>query len=1379
MNGRILWTALLAAFAGVAGAGEIELNSQTFGGKDRILEDGNTYVVRGNVSFEGGNGTGKSGLTVANGAHVRIRIEKGVTLTCIGGSGASAGSGADGVPPNFKEESIRAYDVDAWDFSYRMPQFSPAEKVGGGAGGGGGGAGIEVPPDSSLTICGEGTLKASGGAGGTGNSGGNGAFGRYRALTIHTSQRSGYDKELGSNDYSQTNRLNWTEDYSKPSGTTSTPMCYSDRDAQPASGGAGGGGAGGGGAGLGSRGANGGSGGDGGAVTNIWHNGKPQSTSTAAPPMDTDECVKRECGGAASSDVSPASCGRIVLEGGVSVDARGGDGGRNKPWEQKLNPSTVVQFVDWRCGDDGIFVKDLQANIYFTEGQHGGSGGRGGDGAAYGTGGGGGGGGAGGDSGSVSGDNHASEMPASNFGDEGGTGADGQSIVPIIPVGFLVNGEDVVLGTGPGWAYDGSVLSLTNAMTYVLSGAATNDKVQVWAKASGATAVLSNAVVFASGRPAVNVAPDATLTVAANQLVRTGETPDALKYTTVYNNESCVLAGPAVTVTVKDIPYVTGFTVSNEVQRIDGMAVTGGTAYRVLVGDDVYVSYTVEEGYTSQSDNPLVYLKIEGDKTVDENAISIVPQPIPYRAWNETTGQMENKECTDYVVVSNATTSFEDGKWYVVRKPVSCGTITVNGSAHLILCDGATLTANGPADNAGLAVGAGNAFAIYGQTLGSGALVANGGANCAGIGSTNRQDCGAVTIHGGTVRAKGGRCGAGIGAGGGGYGGTVTIHGGDLEAVGNNGIPKNGSGAGIGGSMAGDGGVVTITGGRVKAVGGAASAGIGGGTAGDGGQVTISGGYVYAAGVTASGIGGGMIGNGGQVKITGGTVKAEGFWGFPDIGGHEEHGTLTIDGGSVLADLPEGLRAKNSAGRRLHCVTAKCEGLVGLVGLEGLAGYGTNDIYPIGGRVYLWLSNGTHRFTLSDGTTTCRYCAVVKGMGITVEPLGPIGFFVNGEDIGDTGSGTGWNYNKNMKNLTLSEVGLYVLSGVAMNDEVHIHVAGEKAAGATVILSNAVVFVSGQPPALNVDQNISLLMAGGSSFLGATNNIMALSVGPKAALTVGLAPGADEVEAMIGVFNYGDVAAIGGAGSVTVRGGTLAVWADKRAAETPINRTADVLCMLAGDDPETAKVVDTYNGEPYVLVTAAIAPVTPGKPVGPFTTAGMASNAMAKAVLAPRDDVAEKLGAGSSALGTYCDMFGFAVTGGGEAWFVEAELYPEAWSNVMESAQAATRQIPVADIAALPLNTPTNVTAKGCGMPGFYYSFYSGGTVTDLGAVAAEKGRNVLCGTDRDVEFSGVVKPSDAAGFFTIGVKEAPSVTPSDRAELEPPAITDVKTAGD
>ena len=170
-------------------------------------------------------------------------------------------------------------------------------------------------------------------------------------------------------------------------------------------------------------------------------------------------------------------------------------------------------------------------------------------------------------------------------------------------------------------------------------------------------------------------------------------------------------------------------------------------------------------------------------------------------------------------------------------------------------------------------------------------------------------------------------------------------------------------------------------------------------------------------------------------------------------------------------------------------------------------------------------------------------------------------------------------------------------------------------------------------------------------------------------------------------------------------------------------------------------------------------PVVPGEPLGPYETAEEATNAANRAVLVPAEKVLEALGT-EEAIGAYCDMFGFAVTGGGTAWSVEAVLKPEPWTNVVLSAQAATRQIPVRDIAKLPLNTPTNVTVTACCVPGFFYSLYSGNTVTNLKAVVDAKGRNVLCGADKEVEFGGVVKPSDAAGFFSVGVLEAPKVLP-------------------
>ena len=52
-------------------------------------------------------------------------------------------------------------------------------------------------------------------------------------------------------------------------------------------------------------------------------------------------------------------------------------------------------------------------------------------------------------------------------------------------------------------------------------------------------------------------------------------------------------------------------------------------------------------------------------------------------------------------------------------------------------------------------------------------------------------------------------------------------------------------------------------------------------------------------------------------------------------------------------------------------------------------------------------------------------------------------------------------------------------------------------------------------------------------------------------------------------------------------------------------------------------------------------------------------------------------GKGSDALRTYCDRFGFVVVSAdGGKWAVEAALYPEDWTNVVESAREATPRLP-------------------------------------------------------------------------------------------------------
>lgn len=201
-----------------------------------------------------------------------------------------------------------------------------------------------------------------------------------------------------------------------------------------------------------------------------------------------------------------------------------------------------------------------------------------------------------------------------------------------------------------------------------------------------------------------------------------------------------------------------------------------------------------------------------------------------------------------------------------------------------------------------------------GLVISSGQVTALGAGNTAGIGSTDLQDAGAITIDGGTVMATGGDFAAGIGGGSGGSASTVTITGGDVTAVGGT------RGAGIGGGFTGSGGRVVISGGTVDATGGERAAGIGDGNSlmsSDhigtivGADVTVSGGDVTAVGGRwAAGIGGGMDGLHVDVTVSGGTVTATGGMNGAGIGTGQDNtesvppspsSTLTFTGGQTYA----------------------------------------------------------------------------------------------------------------------------------------------------------------------------------------------------------------------------------------------------------------------------------------------------------------------------------------------------------------------------------------------------------------------------------------------------------------------------------------------
>ena len=186
------------------------------------------------------------------------------------------------------------------------------------------------------------------------------------------------------------------------------------------------------------------------------------------------------------------------------------------------------------------------------------------------------------------------------------------------------------------------------------------------------------------------------------------------------------------------------------------------------------------------------------------------------------------------------------------------------------------------------------------------------------------------------------------------------------------------------------------------------------------------------------------------------------------------------------------------------------------------------------------------------------------------------------------------------------------------------------------------------------------------------------------------------------------------------------------------------------------------NGTKYDAIvngkatTAKSRAVTPGVPVV-CDTAEEATNLAMRAELTPSAEVAAALGSDEERQ-KYRNMFEFGVVPAEDGkWAVEAFLTEPDWTNVVKSAQAATRQIPVADIAALGLGDLTNVTVDGC-VPGFYYSIYGGTALTNIKMFVSEESRNVLCKPETPVTFKEIVKPSDASGYFIIGVLEVPIV---------------------
>ena len=167
----------------------------------------------------------------------------------------------------------------------------------------------------------------------------------------------------------------------------------------------------------------------------------------------------------------------------------------------------------------------------------------------------------------------------------------------------------------------------------------------------------------------------------------------------------------------------------------------------------------------------------------------------------------------------------------------------------------------------------------------------------------------------------------------------------------------------------------------------------------------------------------------------------------------------------------------------------------------------------------------------------------------------------------------------------------------------------------------------------------------------------------------------------------------------------------------------------------------------YIKVGSEAVEVSPGFPVECEDEA-KATAAKAMATVVPTEAVAAVL-TGEGLADAYKAKFTAEAVQRDGKWVLSAELTPEARAALVENATAATRQIPVAEIAKLLPGATTNVVLTGC-TPGFYYSLNCGAAVKNIHADAEAGNLGVLCGSDGVVEFPKVSKPSEGAGFYKV-----------------------------
>ena len=848
------------------------------------------------------------------------------------------------------------------------------------------------------------------------------------------------------------------------------------------------------------------------------------------------------------------------------------------------------------------------------------------------------------------------------------------------------------------------------------------------------------------------------------------------------------------------IPRIEGvaYTVSNALKRISSDFADGTNTYAVFRGDSPEIYFTLCQGcewVKEPTANPMEIGPItEQLTTIGLDDLPVARRlAVAYLDWDEASQTLVGAEraASECEVVWDETAVLTSG-WYVVNHAVenATGGIEVRGDAHLILCDGASLTVDGGPECAAIDVSAGNSLTIYGQSGCDGLLVAKGDVECSGIGSVSRGTCGAVTINGGTVRAQGGISAKGIGSGYLGDGGAVRINGGRIVAVGGEG------GAGIGGGFDGAGCTVTF--------GASYAGGVFAGQDEDNGillttelfsrdngakyvrmpeavagvripQVAsiapyvVSNGTGEVIGVFANGTNSYLVSSGDTLKIYFAALPP----GFAYVTEPKENpmdfGTVTDVTTLALEDVPTAgipYRDWDAKGKRMTNAVLGIDAAYEFV-TDATATL-SNGWYVVNRAVTNATSGivvrGDAHLILCDGASlSVQGSRLRAGIEVSEDDMGSLTIY--GQD-GCTGSlvaqSGAYSAGIGGSNIHGSNCGTVTINGGQVEAYASEYGAGIGGAnqgnGGTVTINGGIVTAKGSKYGADIGAGASDLdgtvTINGGTLVGGTwgLNIARSPVIDGGSVHAKSYPEESAARNSKGARLFRVTVKCGGLeGSLKVEGladygtndifsveGKVYLWLANGSYEFTLSDATKTFCYNA--------IVD---GSDITVEPSNALLIRPGETIL-CDTAAAATNVAKMAILDPSAEVSAILDqVGYGAHDGYRQMFRFVVRPSGDGKYaVMAELTPQAQSDIAESADAVTTNLNLAAIVVLPTDGATNLVVTG-GLPGFYYTLYDGTTVTNLTADADNL--NILCNEKRDVEFPAVRKPSDAAGFFSVG----------------------------